>query len=339
LSHREWVRFDRPCWDHYCSASRWFASWAGGEVSTDWLLDRLRRWVHGNSFLGPLIVGTTAHLAHVEVVTAYRLVSVLGTVAALAVLRFGLLRRLSGDRAVVETAWWLAAAHPAVLRSFTFPQTDALAMLWVTAILALVLSEGFWRRLGRQAAALLLVASGLLVKLSLYPAVPFLPVAMAVHAWPRGRRDLIAWSARSLLWVAIPVGLFAAVSYGLGLEKMLVEELRARNVEADSTPAVVAEALVKAVFPFAPWIWLGFRRWGERERVLAAWAGLFVAALLAAQAAGYLRYHLVILPAYAGLAVPGLEMLRARSGHRALFAVAAGMTALAVFSLLANTYN
>jgi hypothetical protein len=339
LSEREWVRWDRPCWDRYCGAGRWFTEWLAGGIGTDVLLLRLRRWVHGNSFIGPLLFGSIAHVFRLDVVTAYRVLSAASTAAALLVLYRGVLRPGPADVLAAGCAWWLAAAHVSVIRSFSFPQTDATALLWVTATLALALpgrpEPSRWRHL----AALAVVTTGLFLKLSLYPAVLFLPLLLLAEGARTGLRRALGLLPRALLWAALPLGLFAAVCLRLGLMDTLVAELRARNLESDSSPLIVAEALFKAVLPFAPWIWIGRRRWGARERALAAWALLFLAALLAAQAAGYLRYHLVLIPAYAGLALPGLAAVRERSGAGALVALATGAAALSLVSLLANTYN
>jgi hypothetical protein len=339
VSHREWVRFERPCWDRYCMAGRWFSEWANGEVSTHGIVERLRTWRHANSFLGPLVFGTTARLADVRVVSAYRLLSAVCTVVALVVLHRGLLRQLHPERAVVWTAWWLAAAHPAVLRSFAFPQTDAMAMSWITGILALAFSARFWHSAARQVAAVVLATSGLFVKLTLAPALAFLPLAAALEWRPREGPRTGAWIARGALFAAVPVAVFVLVCFGLGFQDMLLSELHGRNTESDSAPNIVAEALVKALFPFAFWIWLGSRRWGPRERLLAAWTGLFLLVTFVTQTAGLLRYHVVALPAYVGLAVPGLAVLREQAGENSLAAVAAGMTVISFASLLANTYN
>src|SRR5262249_14275056 len=296
LSHREWVRFDRPCWDHYCTAGRWIAAWAGGDITFAVLLERLRAWPHANSFLGPLVFGTAARLVDVEVVRAYRVLSAVSTIAAMALLHVFVLRPLHAERAVVWTAWWLAAAHPAVLRSFSFPQTDAMAMLWMTALMAVAFSGRFRRAAARQAAALVPATTGFFVKLSFYPALALMPLAVVLEPEPGDGRGVAARLTRGALLAAVPVAVFAAVCVGLGLEESVLAELRARNMETDSAPPIVAEALIKAVFPFAFWVWLGARRWGARERTLAAWTILFLAGLGLAQAAGSRRYHLVALP-------------------------------------------
>src|SRR5262249_11824391 len=161
------------------------------------------------------------------------------------------------------------------------------------------------------------------------------PLAVVLEPEPGDGRGVAARLTRGALLAAVPVAVFAAVCVGLGLEESVLAELRARNMETDSAPPIVAEALIKAVFPFAFWVWLGPARWGPREPPLAAWTILFLVVLVLTEAAGFLRSHLVALPAYAGLAVPGLAVLREQAGEKSLAAVAAGTTAISVASLLA----
>jgi hypothetical protein len=338
FSTRAWVRLGRPCWDNYCHYAELLSKWLAGQEVERRLFVFLREDYHANSPIGPLLVALLRLATGLETITSYRVCVFLATLGSAALLWRGLLGALAVTREAAAAALWLFGTHLILVRSSFFPQTDAFVLLWTSALLVLAVRRERAPRSWHAPVCLLLLATGLLVKLSFLPALLLLPLWRVAAALAERRRpQLRALALDVLVYSLLPFGLFLLVQWRLGLLRLYGVELRA-IAGSDSHVAFVAMSLVHAAALLGPLAWLGRRRFAAAEAGLLAWAALYLASLWLSRASGWDRFYLALLPPLAALAAHGLAVAKQRLGSGPLWAGALLCAALNYAALWLELY-
>jgi hypothetical protein len=320
FSTREWVRLGRPCWDNYCTYAEMLSKWLAGQPVERRLLAFMREDYHANSPMGPLLIACVRLLTGLDTVTCYRIAVALATLASALLLWRVLLRLVGAPREAAAAALALFGTHLIVVRSSCFPQTDAFVLLWTTGLLVVAALRARAPRPWHAPVCLLLLASGLLVKLSFLPALLLLPAFRLASALAERRRPpLRLLAADVLLFSLLPLLLYLLAQWRLGLLQQYRAEFRA-IAGSDSHPAFVATAFLHAAGLLLPLAWLGRRRFAATEAGLLAWTLLYLVSLWLSRASGFDRFYLAVLPPLAALAAHGLENVRARLGSGPLWA-------------------
>ena len=316
-----WERFGNSCWDNYCTYADRLEAWltTGDRAARSELLGFMVSDFHSVSPVAPLLIALLKTLTGLSTLSAYRLCSALSTCAFAALTCFWLVPAQARGRSRLAVLV-LMACNMATVRCFAFPQTDAFATLWITLLLCVGIA---WRErptAGRALGLVIVLASGVLVKLSFLPLLALLPlqgaldlaVALARGEGGSGKR-LARLGLDLVLCVGAPLACFYAFCQGVGLMPMFWEQLRMVPTE-DSTllkhlfalGCVALGLVVAAVY--------GGRGLTARERMLALFVALFLLALWGSRASGYSRYYLAIVPALAVLAERGVTRLGKQLG-------------------------
>jgi hypothetical protein len=334
FSTRAWVRLGRPCWDNYCYYAELLAKWLAGQAVQGRLSVFLREDYHANSPMGPLLIASLRLATGLETITSYRVCVFLATLGSAVLLWRGLLGALDVAREAAAAALVLFGTHLILVRSSFFPQTDAFVLLWTTALLVLAVLRERAPRSWHAPLCLLLLVTGLLVKLSFLPALGLLPLWRVAGALAERRRpDLRGFARDVLVYSLLPLALFVFAQWRLGLLRLYAVELRA-IAGSDSHAAFVAMSLVHAAAVLGPLAWLGRRRFGATEAGLLAWTALYLVSLWLSRASGWDRFYLATLPPLAALAAHGLAIAKERLGSGPLWAgvvLAAGLNYAALW--------
>jgi len=319
FSNREWVRLGRPCWDNYCLYADFLSQWLSGQPVEQRLLALLREDYHANSPMGPLLIAGLQLVTGLETITSYRACVLLATLGS-GLLLWRLLRLAALAREATVAALALFATHLILARSAFFPQTDAFVLLWTSALLVVAAERARAPRAWHAPACLLLLVTGLFVKLSFLPALALLPVWRVATARAQRRRpELRALGLEALLFSLLPLALYLLAQWRLGLLHLYGVELRV-IATSDSNFPFVAMSLLHAAWLLGPLAWLGRRRCGVLEWALFAWVVLYLAGLWLSRASGWDRFYLALLPPLSVLAAHGLAVLEERLGSGPLWA-------------------
>ncbi len=291
---------------------------------------------HCNSPVGPLLWALTSIVTSLSMISSYRLVCGLASVGALAISARYLARARSPEIRLLQIL--LLATNAAFVRSFAFPQTDALILLWSAAIFASALRFAHRPTLPLRLGLLALGISGVFVKLSFLPLLLVAPLCRAANyvldekpTRPRLKHAAAIAFGEGLVLVAIPLATFFCFQLLAGTTGQYRRELEmARTL--DFHPLFIAEALCQVTLPALVLVWLGRRSFDRDELLLLLWLPLFFLALTVGRASGWERFYLAIMPALALLARPGLERLgrQARSLPWLFVALIAGLDYLAL---------
>lgn len=319
FSTREWERLGRPCWDNYCLYADLLSKWLVGQPVEQQLLSFMREDYHANSPMGPLLIAGLRLVTGFETITSYRFSVFLATLGG-GLLLWRLLCLAGIARQAAAAALGLFAAHLIVARSAFFPQTDAFVLLWTSALLVVAAERARAPRAWHAPAGLLLLVTGLFVKLSFLPALALLPVwRVATSLAQRRRPDLRALGFDVLLFSLLPLALYLLAQWRLGLLRLYGVELGIIPT-SDSNLPFVAMSIVHAAWLLGPLAWFGRRRCGALEWALCAWIVLYLAALWLSRASGWDRFYLALLPPLSVLAAHGLAIVEERLGSGPLWA-------------------
>lgn len=345
-SEREWRAFGSPCWDDYCGQADVYRAWILHPSPVTWaaVTDYLHHGLHSNSPLAPLLTAIIGGTSGLSTVTSYRVLVGLATVATLATFWFLLLPRAEVPSAVRPAALVMLSTSLVLVRSALFPQTDALLMLWVAVTLALALERTQVARWWHWPAALLLLASGLLLKVSFAPALALIPLAGAYRLWAArqvgGIRPLHAVGRLGfeiLAFAVLPYLAYRGFQVVAGSTGTYARELAIAHTADSWLPLQLETLLQAALFPIV----LFLVGWPVRRRVdvvIVAWVAVYVATLLVVQASGFDRYQLPVLPALVLLASRGLECLQEVHGAALAWVVVLLLAALNYLALGLGLY-
>jgi hypothetical protein len=319
LSQREWVRFDRPCWDNYCVYSELISSCLRHPSSETWapLQAFMHRDYHANSPFVPLLVAGTRLVSGMDIIRSYRVVCLAATMLGLVVLFQFLRRQLSVPLGTAAAIILLLLSNIAVIRCCCFPQTDAVIFLWT--VLCVTRSLVFMERpTPRNAVAcFVLVTAGLFIKLSFLPALAMIPLWTALEAglFRRGfsfsravARTLVR---RIAIFVIGPLVVYLAFQGALGLFRMYGREFSRMQTD-DAFPPFHLISLVQVGAILLPLIAIGARRLTKTDSWILAWTGLSVLSLWAGRTSGWDRFYLAILPPLAIVSRHGLQVIKER---------------------------
>ena len=333
LSHREWVRFGRPCWDNYCVYSQLISSWLRRPSSETWaaLHAFMRTDYHANSPFVPVLVAGATLVSGMSIIHSYRALCAAATVLALVVLFLFLRRRLSLSAGNAAATILLLASNIVVIRCCCFPQTDAFIFLWVT--LSITRSLVFLERPTQRGAVgcFAILTTGLFIKLSFLPALALIPLwtvlepAFLKRGFSREAAGTLA--RRVALFVVGPLVVYLVFQVALGLLGMYGREFSRMQTD-DAVPLFHLISLVHAGAILLPLIVIGARRLTPSDRCLLAWTGLYCLSLWAGRTSGWDRFYLATLPPLAIVSRHGIQVIRERlspttgSIGAALYAVA-----------------
>ena len=345
FSQREWVRYQRPCWDNYCRYAELMseAFFSGNPASKDALLAFMQSDYHANSPFVPAIVSVMHVFTGVNIVFAYRAACGMASLAAVLITFFFLVPRFAIQKFLLLPMLVLIGSNMAFARSSIFPQTDPFILLWITALMACALGWIDKPRLGNSAGCCLLLVSGLFIKLSFLPALVLLPLWRFLqtclaqgrlfpdkHSFPV--RTLIVWA---LIFIILPLFAFWLFQYTYGLTSNYKSELR-HMVTEDSLFVLQAVSFLKVGLPFLMLIGMGWKRLQQQDYLLLSWVIVYVASLWLAGTSGYVRFYLSLLPPLALLAARGLSHIRESMGPFPMWSYVAAWTCLHYATLALN---
>jgi len=321
-STAEWRRFGEPCWDDYCGQADVYRAWLAHPSGATWagIVGYLQHGLHSNSPVGPVLTALLGNLAGVPTITAYRVVVGLATLLTLAVAWLWLLPRAEVPGPVRLPTLLLLATSLLVVRSALFPQTDALIMLWFALVLGLALERIGVARAWHLPVALVLLGTGLLVKVSFVPALALVPMAGAYRLWAArqvgGIRPLHAVARLALEVVVfglVPLAALRAFQLLAGSTGTYAREISIAHTP-DTWAPFLLETFLQAALLMLVLFALGWSRRRRVDLLLAGSVAVYVVSLLVAQASGFDRYLLPVVPPLALLASRGLECLAERDG-------------------------
>jgi hypothetical protein len=336
FSSREWNHAGRPCWDDYCTYTECIAQWLSVRTrdSFDLLWQFMRGYDHANSPMGPLLFAVVKNATGLEVTTAYQTTNLLATLGAALILWRWLIKPGRYGGFLEGMLLLLFGTNLVVVRSCFFPQTDALVLFWMTALLAIALARMKQPKLAYDVGACLLLISGLFVKLSFLPCLALIPLWRLLDGLQkrnfRTRVELGIWLAgfgrELILFVFIPVAVFLTYQHLFGLWGMFIVELHAMKM-ADTFFPFKVMSLIHATTFFLILIYLGRKQLGASDALLLAGAALYLLSLWFSSASGWDRFYLPLVPPLCAAAGRGLVAVQETGGARlvAIFVILAAL--------------
>ena len=262
--------------DDYATRAALFRDWLRGDGELEDVLARARSGLHPASLLVPLLVGLASLLAG-SVPLAFALFSATAAVAA-ALLVVRLATTLARGRedpalaaAVGAVAGVLALAHVDAVRTAVQLHMDPFCNLWAVAAVALLIRVRAGGGAGTRALFMLVLATGPLVKISLFPLLA-LPAASA-FLWPAEREGRASGAARALLaWALPPLAVWVFVLAWCGALHLAFHDMRdqATQFAIDRRYLVNFTLEMALLFQLFPLVFLlrPARPWSDGERVV-----------------------------------------------------------------------
>jgi hypothetical protein len=321
LSTREWVTFDRPCWDNYCRYAELMHDFLFTEypAARTHLLEFMRDDYHANSPLVPVVTASLYALSQFEVVTCFRLVCGMATILAAVCVGWLLHRQGRVERGILLASLLLFAVNIALVRCMFFPQTDAVVLLWVSALLAFVVARHQSHARIHSALCFAVLCTGLFVKLSFLPALALIPLAtLFVPGQRRPSERMQAFMKDGLIYALLPLGIYLGFQHGFQLLSNYRTEMHEMQT-VDSRAVFHLESLLKISASFVLPLCLAGNPRGFLERLLWIWIGLYGVSLWAAGTSGWGRFYLAVVPALAILSARGLKSMRDEGGEAVLW--------------------
>ena len=317
LSQREWVRFDRPCWDNYCVYSELIFAWLRHPWSETWapLHAFMQADYHSNSPFVPLLVALTKLVSGMEIVRSYRVLCAAATTLGLYVLFQFMRRRLSVSVGSATAITLLLLSNIVVIRCCCFPQTDAFIFLWIT--LAVTGSFVFMERPTppHAVACFVILTLGLFVKLSFLPALALIPLWTGLEPVLLGKgfsRDTARMLVRRVaIFVVGPLVVYLAFQVALGLVAMYGREFTRMHTD-DAVPLFHLISLVHTGAILLPLVAIGARRLTRADWCILAWTGVYLLSLWAGRTSGWDRFYLAIVPPLAIVSRHGIQVVEER---------------------------
>jgi len=344
FSDREWMRYNHPCWDNYCVYSELIFNWFRQPGSETWnqLLAFMRSDYHSNSPFVPLLVACTKLITGITVITSYRLLCCAAMLAGLFIIfRFLVMQtRCSVNSAAMLL--FLIITNMVVIRSFSFPQTDAFVFLWT--ILSITQSYEYvikpaWTRLF---ICFTLLTAGLFIKLSFLPVLIFIPLWTMLYTGI-GNKELFIKAlrtalGRSLVFGAGPLLIYLVFQWSLGLLKLYAEELSMMQTEDNYFPFHLI-CLIHAGAIFFPLIILGAKKLTKTDIMLLTWTGVYLLSLWLGKTSGWDRFYISVIPFLAIAGRHGIVILKENT-PAALPWIGVGLYAFINYSaILLNLYQ
>lgn len=315
FSHREWLRFNQPCWDNYCLYSDLILNWLQNPSFQTWsqLLSFLRWDYHSNSPFVPVLVAFTKFLTGMTVITSYRILclvaTLIGFLTIFLFLRFKLLASI-GDTMVLIL---LLVSNMVVIRSAYFPQTDAFVFLWIA--LSITYSYEYLKKpsLSHSVKCFLIFTTGLFIKLSFLPALLLIPLWTALDSTGIGKGLSLGATLtiirRSLIFIVSPLLIYFIFQVSLGLTTLYITEFHMMQTEDAFFPFHLISLLHAGAFFFLLII-IGARKLTKIDAFILGWAGLYILSLWLVKTSGWDRFYLSVIPPLAIASRHGLIILR-----------------------------
>jgi hypothetical protein len=315
LSFRLWDKYGRPCFDGYCVYSELIRTLLIHPTSTNAnvLLSFARGYEHANSPVGPFLIGLISAVTRLPIDSSYALLSSLATLGILMITWTWLRQPESGMDWIRFAAFLLVLTHPALVRSFVFLQTDALATLCIVAVIVLGLVRFENPQRWQLPVGALLISAGLFTKLSFLPAVAMLPSMEVVRCCKRPRWGLGTVLQASFAFIIVPLLSFVAFQYFMGTHAAFARELHLRGY-VDRNALFIAEVSLRTLMFFIPLILIGYKQFTTPEYLLGGCAVIYLVSLWLGRAPGWDRHYLPLVFPLVLLAPFGLRSLAQRCG-------------------------
>jgi hypothetical protein len=323
FSNREWIHLGRPCWDNYCLYTELVSQWLNVRTweSFDLLLQFMRGYNHASSPLGPLLFSVVKIVTGMDVTTAFQMTNLMATIGTALILWWGLIKPARIGRFLEGALLFLFGTNLVVVRCSFFPQTDALVLFWMTALLAVALKRIAQPKLIYDICACTLLTSGLFVKLSFLPCLALIPLWRLLDGLWKGsfgsKEDRKLWSVlfgkELFLFIFIPVTSFTAYQYIFGLKGMFFMELHAMKMADTFFPFKVMSLLHAASF-FLILIFLGRKQIKSSDGFLLVGTALYLLSLWFSSASGWDRFYLPLIPPLCTVAGRGLVVIQEKGG-------------------------
>jgi len=323
FSDREWVHLGCPCWDNYCLFTNLVFQWLSARTreSFDVLLLFMRSYDHSSSVMGPFLFSIVRMATGWNTLTAFCMTNFMATVGTVLILWLCLIKPFRIGPFLEGALLLLFGTNLVVVRCCFVPQTDALVLFWTTALLAVALKRTAQRKLLYDILAVLLLTSGLFVKLSFLPGLALIPLWRMIDGWLKGtfvsREGLKHWTvlfAKELfLFSFIPISFFVAFQCLLGKWGLFFYELQAMKMADSFFPFKVMSLLHTALFFLVLIVW-GRSRLQPSDLFLLSGAALFLLSLWATNASGWDRFYLPLIPPLCAVAGRGLIVVQEKGG-------------------------
>lgn len=341
-STREWVFYGHPCWDGYCDYSEYIANvlLQPDERNIQELLRFMHSYSHANSPVAPFLIAVVHWLAEISIVDSYRLCCFIATTVSMALL-ITLFRAFEIKRNVRLSLMILFAFHMTVIRCSLFPQSDAFALVWVSALLMLAVARIEKPKTWQLWVAAAINMTGLFVKLSFLPALALFPIVEVMVAW----KDKKLFSSLFLhlirtgfLCSLLPLLFYLFFQYIAGTLQEYSVEFTNAGSEDNAYPFVLEAVLKTVAFSIIP-IAIGWRGFTLKHGIMGVWVVLYCLSLWFTHAAGWNRYYLCTIPALVMLSAPGLERMNAISRCPLAWQYALTVAALNIVALQLHLYS
>jgi hypothetical protein len=344
FSNFEWNYYGKPLWDNYCGYASLIYSWLFTDTSAAGarLLAYVNWDYHSNAPAGPFIVAIVMKISGWPPVQSFRFTCGFVTVATFCIVWRVLKSNLHADWEISAASMFLLASNMAVVISFIFPFTDPFVMLWATVAWSVGLrcyqSPSLWKSL----LLLLIVATGVLVKISLFTLLGLAPIWWLMDYVQKRNSPVIQSHKSFFLKKAFEMLIFTFLSLSFVFCLSLVFDFPGHFFShigdihkfADSYLPFVVLSFFLTCGPFLPLLVFGRDRFSREDRMLLAWSGIYLITLWLSRGPGWSRYYLPVLPALAVVSVKGLSRIRTTAGRISLWVYvleAAGLSYLGLW--------
>jgi len=352
FSQREWIRFGKPCWNNYCIYADLIraALFENDPGARESLKRFLEIEYHANSPGVPFLTASISILSGSTSIVAFRILCSLCTIISFVFIWRFVRRFTEFSSNNYFPTLFLLGSNFVIVRSSSFPQTDAAIFLWITASLYFArkyLEHRNWRN---SIMCFILLVSGLFIKLSFLPALTLIPLWSLIYDYPRcsiktskkskswsWKKAILQLVKEGLLYSLLPLCIYLLWQYKVGTLHHYKTEFGLMQTEDTYLSAHIVCLLQSGLF-FYFLILYGVKRLGKTECLLICWGILYWLSLIFSGASGWSRFYLGILPTLGIVSGVGLECLRENLGKTYLWIYCIISAVLSYTALSLNLY-